>query len=374
MAQMDQQLSIVINVKNGESTIARCLASLNMFADIVVFDNYSNDKTIEIVKQYPNATIIQHEFCGMGKVRNLAAAEAKNDWVLFIDCDEVIDPDLAQLVLSAKFERGNIYLIKRHNYFANSFINSSSWENDWIKRLYNRKDTKFVENEVHDSFEINHQIKYKKISPGFIYHFPYATVSELINKMQFYSTLYAKQHYTKKHPHLWLIPFRAFFMFLKCYILKRGFMDGFAGLAISSYNAMGVFSKYIKLYELYNNQVLGLAITVNEPEELLVLSAFINRQNLLPQYIYILVTAKLLEKEYNNLLRYTSKLCMQNKIIPFIDHDNFQDQIINTEKLDYIVYLEDNKLLKDNNFLKKCKQKIINNKQVAGVKIILCRS
>jgi glycosyltransferase involved in cell wall biosynthesis len=387
---MEQQLSIVINVKNGEKTIARCLSSLRMFTDIIVFDNYSTDKTIEIAKQYPNVTIIQHEFCGMGKVRNLAAAHAKNDWVLFIDCDESINTDLAQVLLSTNFEQGNIYLIKRHNYFANLFINSSSWENDWIKRLYNRTDTRFVQNEVHDSFEINSHIKYKKINSGFIYHFPYATVSELINKMQFYSTLYAKQHYTKKHPYLWLIPFRAFFMFFKCYILKRGFMDGFAGFAISSYNAMGVFSKYIKLYELYNNKVLGVAFKVSKPEELYALSTFINRQNLLPQYIYILVTAELFGKEYDKLLKYSNELCMQNKIIPLSDNESrrllreFQERnhesvipnwlSINTENLDYIIYLEDNQLLTDADFLKKCKQKIIKNKHLTKVKLIDCLS
>src|SRR5579863_6833733 len=197
-----EQLSIVINVKNGEDTLGRCLSSLRKFSDVVVFDNYSTDKTIEIASSYPNVSIVQHEFCGMGKVRNLATAHAKNDWVLFVDCDEVLHPDLVQTVLSTDFVRGTIYLIKRQNYYANSLVNSSSWENDWIKRLFNRNDTRFVQNEVHESFEVNDQIKYKKITTGFIYHFPYRTVSELIHKMQFYSTLYAKQHFNKKTPYL----------------------------------------------------------------------------------------------------------------------------------------------------------------------------
>lgn len=369
---MDQQLSIVINVKNGESTIGRCLCSLHHFTDIVVFDNYSTDKTLEIALQYPNVKIIQHEFCGMGKVRNLAASYAVNDWVLFIDCDEVLHPDLAQAVLSTRFEHGNIYLIRRHNYFANLFINSSSWENDWIKRLYNRSDTRFAENEVHDSFEINDRIQYKKINAGFVYHFPYATVSQLIDKMQFYSTLYARQHYKKKIPQLWLIPFRAFFMFLKCYVLKRGFMDGFAGLAISSYNAMGVFSKYIKLYELYNNRVLGLAIRVDSLHEFSGLIDYINKQNLLPQFIYIMAAAELMEKEYNNLIKYSANLCIQSKVIPLGTCDNWQ--VENTEELDYILYLKDNTMLANKNLLRKCRKKIINNKQMNKIQLIACHS
>lgn len=367
-----QPLSVVVNVKNGEHTLNRCLSSLQKFTDVVVFDNYSTDKTIEIAASYPNVTIVEHEFCGMGKVRNLAAAQAKNDWVLFVDCDEVLHPDLVQIVLSTEFVRGNIYLIKRQNYFANSLVNSSSWENDWIKRLFNRKDTRFAQNEVHDSFEVNDQIKYIKISTGFIYHFPYATVSELINKMQFYSTLYAKQHFNKKNPYLWMIPFRAFFMFIKCYILKRGFLDGFAGFAISSYNAMGVFSKYIKLYELYNNLVVGLAFKIDTLEDLTALMSKVNCQSLLPQFIYIMVSQGIMDKAHDSIPQ-LSQLCMLNKIIPLVASDDWKKQIQNTEKLDYMVYLEDNGLLTDQNLLKKCKKKIMKKKQMTNIQLINLR-
>ncbi len=280
---------------------------------------------------------------------------------------------MVQTVLSTEFVRGNIYLIKRQNYYANSLVNSSSWENDWIKRLFNRNDTRFVQNEVHDSFEVNDQIKYKKINSGFIYHFPYKTVSELINKMQFYSTLYARQHFNKKTPYLWMIPFRAFFMFIKCYILKRGFLDGFAGFAISSYNAMGVFSKYIKLYELYNNFVLGLAFRVDRLEELCGFISSINRQNLLPQYVYIMVNQELMDKPLDYFTEYFSHLCMLNKVIPCVAADDWKKQVVDTENLDYLVYLEDSTLLADQNLLKKCKKNIMRKKQMPKVQFINIR-
>jgi|SRR6185437_7217573 len=352
---MEQHLSAIVNVKNGERTIARCLSALHKFSDVVVFDNYSTDKTVEIAKSYPNVNLIQHEFCGMGKVRNLAAGHAKYDWLLYVDCDEILHPELVDTLLSASFCQNTIYLVKRKNYYANYLVDSSSWENDWIKRLFNRNDTRFVENEVHDSFEVKDSIKYKKITPGFIYHFPYAKVSELIDKMQFYSTLYAKQHYNKKKPYLWMIPFRALFMFIKCYILKRGFLDGFVGFAISSYNAMGVFSKYIKLYELYNNYSITLAVKVESVEEMANLVKNINYQNLLPEFVYIMICNELAEKNPEIAVQ-INELCVPSKIIPIVEANNWKMQIENIEGLNNPMYIEDSKLLRDPNLLKKYKK------------------
>lgn len=297
-------LSIAINVKNGEKYLARCLNALSRFEDVVLLDNYSIDKTLEIAKLYSNVRIFEHEFCGMGKVRNIAASFAKYDWVFFVDCDEIINPELVNTLLSTKFEDGYIYRIFRQNYYAGLRVSTSSWGNDWILRLYNRQQTRFEENQVHDSF-IKNGIEEKKLIGGYIYHFPYDEVSQLINKMQFYSTLYAKQHFGLKKPKLYSLPFRAFIMFFKCYILKRGFLQGFEGLAISSYNAMGVFSKYIKLYELSYQKKIGLAFVIESIDENKLLKIFnhINEQTLLPSIVFVIINTKHITSSINVLER-----------------------------------------------------------------------
>ena len=94
-------LSIVINVKNGEKYLARTLNALTRFEEVILFDNYSTDKTIEIAKTYSNVKIIQEPFCGMGKVRNLAAKHTTYDWILAIDCDEIIHHKLHFFPLSS---------------------------------------------------------------------------------------------------------------------------------------------------------------------------------------------------------------------------------------------------------------------------------
>ncbi|MCE3269135.1 MAG: glycosyltransferase family 2 protein [Burkholderiales bacterium] len=360
---MDSQLSIIINVKNGAKGISRCLASLHKFTDIVVFDNYSTDNTLEIAREYPNVNIIEHEFCGMGKVRNMASIHAKNDWLLVVDSDEVLHPDLVNFLLSLKPVSGTIYSLLRHNFYANRWINSSAWENDWVLRLYNRRETQYNEVQVHESI-MHENMLVEKINQGFIYHFPYNEVGGLIDKMQTYSSWYAKEHYPKKCPKLWLIPFRAFFMFLKCYILKRGFLDGFSGFAISSYNAMGVFSKYIKLYELYNNQVLGLTFRVDTVESMLSLCDKVNNQNLLPHYTYIMSD----NNRYNDI-----ELCVPYSTVPLISANEWKNQVSNPMKLDYLVYLEDVKLLSDQNLLKKCKKNILLKRQMPEIQLINLR-
>ena len=114
--------------------------------------------------------------------------------------------------------------------------------------------------------------------------------------------------------------------------------------------------------------MLALAIRVNNLDELSNLITYINGQNLLPQYVYILVKAELADQGYSNLLAYSANLCMQSKIISMETDVNLE--ITNTVKVDYIVYLEDNMLLVKPNLLKKCKKNIIANKKMDKIRLI----
>lgn len=357
-------LSICVNVKNGERFLSKALASLSRFDDVVLLDNYSTDKTIEIAKQFKNVRVFQCEFQGMGKVRNIAASHAKNDWILFVDCDEVLEPELVNILLNYNFERGNIYNIYRKNYYDGVIVESSSWGNDWIKRLYNRNDTKFAENQVHDNFIDN--LPNIKIHGGSMIHFPYEMVNQLIDKMQFYSRLYAKQYYGKKRPALWLIPFRTFFMFLKCYILKRGFMSGYEGLAISSYNAMGVFSKYIKLYELDYRKKIALAIDIHSLNDIEQVYKMVNQQYLLPETVFLCVKDRALLDSISSVE--LSKFICGSKLI-FSENQLVNDLLLQEIKcspnIDYIAMCDNLTQLTNEKFIytiRKNLQRNISNK------------
>lgn len=364
-------LSIVINVKNGEQYLRRTLNALSKFEDIVLLDNYSTDNTIAIAKEFSNVRIFEHEFCGMGKIRNLASSYAKNDWVFFVDCDEITSPQLIEVLLSTKFKPGNIYRILRKNYYDGYRIDSSSWGNDWILRIYNKTETKFEENEVHDSF-VKNSLQETKLHGGYMYHFPYDNVNKLIDKMQFYSSLYARQYFNKKKCNLALLPFRAFMMFFKCYILKRGFMQGYEGLAISSYNAMGVFSKYIKLYELSYKHTIGLAIYIKNIENnILTTINYINEQTLLPHKVLFIIDDNNLRDTKqdkleilikNNLVVYGVVVFLNGNITNLI-----QSHL--SPELENIVYLKQIGIIRQSNYFKQCKTAILKNKPILQTEI-----
>lgn len=357
-------LSICVNVKNGARYLSRCLSSLAKFEDVVLLDNYSTDNTIEIAKTFSNVRIYQCEFNGMGMVRNLAASYAKNDWVLFVDCDEVLEAELVDILLYYKFDAGNIYNIYRKNYYDGALVESSAWGNDWIKRLYSRLDTKFAENQVHDNFVDN--LTNIKITGGSMIHFPYEQVNQLIDKMQFYSTLYAKQHHTKKHPKLWLIPFRMLFMFIKCYILKCGFKDGYEGLTISMFNAIGVWSKYIKLYELDYKKKFALAIHVNSLIELESISKLINQQSLLSEAVVVICDLeKILDEQ---LLK--SLFIVENYCIDINDYNNELNTLLKSnDSFDYIVECLDSDDFTNKNFVSNIRTSLQHHKPLNSIKI-----
>ncbi|MBY0380139.1 MAG: glycosyltransferase family 2 protein, partial [Burkholderiales bacterium] len=364
--------SIIINVKNGQRYLARCLNALVKFEEVILLDNLSTDDTLNIARQYPNVKIYSSEFLGMGRVRNLAASFAKNDWVFFVDCDEVLDNNLTEYLLMGELTRRTIYKVRRYNYYDNYRLESSAWENDWVLRIYNRHDTRFVENEVHDSFVMD-GLSIRKIPIGSIYHFPYENVNGLIDKMQFYSMLYARQFAGKKKPRLYTLPVRAFLMFIKCYILKRGFLDGYEGLLVSSYNAMGVFSKYIKLYELSYKKTIILVIPIEEVNQVKQICTSLNKQRLLPSRIIFLAKNVTDKDVISNLVKinlvidYNVLLAGDNNAFDIIKH--FVDQDLRV-KVDNILYLKQSDVIKDNRYFAQVKKMIIKKQDIGKFNIV----
>jgi len=361
-------LSIVINVKNGERYLERCLSSVNKFDDVVILDNFSTDNTLKIARNFANVRIYESEFNGMGNVKNLAATYAKYDWIFSLDCDEILEPKLANTLLNMQFVDQHIYLVYRKNYYNGMLIESSSWGNDWIKRIYNRKNTKFTTTAVHEGLQGN--LSQSKIDNGALIHFPYDEVEQLINKMQFYSTLYAQQNFMKKKPKLALIPFRAFFAFIKSYFLKGGFKQGYEGLIISSFNSIGVYAKYMKLFELGYKKKLAVAIRLNYSNKVLLNNLInnLNQQHLLPQKIFFLISEKNITPATMQQLNLDicDNLLTPSQLIQYdgdVNHELYQ-LLKDQNNFDYIVLALEPELLANHNYLKNCRDAIFKSKNL----------
>jgi glycosyltransferase involved in cell wall biosynthesis len=244
---MVEDISIVIIVKNGEKTIKKTLESIQDFNDVIVYDNGSIDKTISIAKSYINVSLVQGDFLGFGPTKNKAATFAKNNWILSLDADEVIGKDFVNNLKGKSLNQQVVYQIFRKNYYKHTHI-KHCWSNDKIVRLYHCQQTRFNNKKVHESVLIKGLNV--ELLPGFIDHYPYGSISDFVKKLDVYSTEFARDNVGKKSSSPIKAVLNGGFSFFKTYFLKRGFLDGYAGLVIAFSHMATNFYKYIKLYEL----------------------------------------------------------------------------------------------------------------------------
>ena len=244
-------ISVVMIAKDAQETIGATLDSLLEFSDVVVYLNNSVDSTKEIAQSYSNVNIVEGEFLGFGPTKTRAADFAKNDWILSLDSDEVLPKDFVDTLSRMKLDESCVYAIDRVNFYKTTKI-KHCWANDIIVRLYSKKLTSFDDANVHE----------KVMSDGFevvvikdeVFHYPYQSISDFIVKLDRYSSIFANEHVGKKNSSPSKAFFNGSFSFFKTYFLKKGFLDGYAGLVIAFSHMATNFYKYIKLYELNKEQ------------------------------------------------------------------------------------------------------------------------
>ena len=239
-------ISVVMIAKDAASTIGISLESLKSFSEVIVYLNNSSDETEDIAKTYVNVKIIHGEFIGFGPTKNVAASYASNDWILSLDTDEVLDQRFVEYVQQLHLKEDTVYTILRSNYYKDKEI-KHCWGNDVIVRLYHRNRTSFTNSKVHEKI-LDTTMKVESLK-GEVKHFPYAGLSDFIMKIDRYSSLFADANVGKKSSSPAKAILNAKFSFIKTYFLKKGFLDGYAGLIIAFSHMATNFYKYMKLYE-----------------------------------------------------------------------------------------------------------------------------
>lgn len=240
-------ITVTILTKNSAATLAACLFSLKEFHEIIVLDNGSTDDTISIAEGHANVRIYRSEFIGFGPLKDLAASHASNDWIFNIDSDEVASSELVASILNHRLAEDTVGSLHRHNHYRGRLINGCGWQNDFIRRVYNRQTTSFGDTAVHEA--LRPTSGGVSLLHGPLLHYPYESAADLIEKMQRYSTLYAKERRGKESSSAANAVLRSSVRFVRDFILKKGFMYGRDGWTISYTNAAGVFYKHIKLCE-----------------------------------------------------------------------------------------------------------------------------
>lgn len=252
--QNTANISAVILVKNAEKTIAECLESLSAFGEVVLLDNGSTDATLDIAAKYPNVKIF-HEpnFCGFGKMKNIALSKATNDRILSIDSDEVLMPEIVSQINAMQLNDNTVVALSRLNYYGDRCMKCCGWYPDYVWRIFNRKYTRFNENIVHEGIEIKSDTEKVYIKDA-IKHYAADSMESIIQKMNRYTTLSAQEKHKKgKKASVIGAIFRFIHTFNMNYFFHRGIFYGYKGFVVSLLNASGSFYRHMKLYELNKN-------------------------------------------------------------------------------------------------------------------------
>jgi len=185
-------ITATILTKNNEKTLKKTLDSLQDFSEVIVLDCGSTDSTLTIASSYPNVTIHHSSFIGFGPMHNVASNLATHDWILSIDSDEVLSHPLREEICNLQLNPEKIYQLTRVNFFnGKEMKNCSGWNPDHVLRLYNRRETAFSSDLVHEKVLIKELQTQRLTSP--LFHTPYLEIGDFLHKMQHYSELFAEQ-------------------------------------------------------------------------------------------------------------------------------------------------------------------------------------
>ncbi|HUU50460.1 MAG TPA: glycosyltransferase family 2 protein [Nitrospinota bacterium] len=245
-------LTVTVITYNEEENIRASLESVKWADEIVIIDSYSNDNTVKICKEYTEK-IFFNEWLGFGLQKNLCIDKASCDWILNLDADERITSELREEIADTLSQENSVdgYYIPRKNFFDKKWIRYGGWYPDYNLRLFKKNKGRFKERQVHEKIDLNGKAGYLK-NP--LEHHTYKNITDFLKRMNKYSTLSAEELYKNKKKVSYLdIMFRPPFTFLKMYILKRGFLDGYLGFLLALLYSFYTFAKYIKLKELYEN-------------------------------------------------------------------------------------------------------------------------
>jgi glycosyltransferase involved in cell wall biosynthesis len=242
--------SVVIIAKNEASVIARCIKSVRGITDdIIVCDTGSTDDTRNIVQE-AGARMITAEWMGYGKTKNYANSLAKYDWILQLDADEYIDATLEKSLLSLKLgEQNEAYRIRRKRFFKGKVMRFGAWGKEKHIRLFHRKKAAWNNDLVHESLTFT-SLKIITLQ-GVINDQTYQNESHFQNKMKMYAEKCAQKYFLKNVKGAWwrqhLSPL---YTFCINYLVRLGFLDGYAGLSNALEIAIYTRNKYVFLYRM----------------------------------------------------------------------------------------------------------------------------
>lgn len=242
------KISVAIITRNAAADLERCLRSVAFADQIMVLDQGSADGTDEVCRR-AGAELHQTEWLGFGPTKQKAVSLCRNRWVLSLDSDEEVSPELQAAIASLPEDTPTAaFAINRLSRFLGVWIRHCGWHPEYVVRLFDTRQARFNDKLVHEAVETNGKIRRL---PGLVHHYTYATLESYLEKMNRYSTLSAEEMAAKgRRSSLAGAVVRANVTFWRMWLLKAGFLDGWPGTVLCLVSGFYTLGKYAKLRQL----------------------------------------------------------------------------------------------------------------------------
>lgn len=251
------KLSVTIITLNAATQLADCLASVQFADEIIVVDSGSTDATVAIATQY-GAKVMHQEWLGFGRQKQFAVSQASHDWVLCLDADERVTPQLAQSLQTVLHTAAEsqptafAFRFPRCNRFLGRYLRHGEGYPDWSLRFFHRHYARWSEDAVHEKVILSSNAS-QAIGElqGDLLHDSAETISSYLTKQNRYTSLAAEMAFQAgKRSSATQICLSPILRFIKFYLIRQGWRDGIPGLIHILIGCFNSLSKYAKLYEL----------------------------------------------------------------------------------------------------------------------------
>ena len=243
-------LSVIITTFNEEHNIQGVLESVAWADEVIVVDSFSEDRTVEIARQYTRR-VMQRQYTGPANQKNWAIPQASHEWILLLDADERV-PEKLKLEIQKYLNQESIpydaFWIGRRNFFMGKEVHYSGWQGDAVVRFFRRDLCRYNDKQVHEEI-ITESLRVGRLDTKLL-HYTYKDMEHFLAKVRRYAR-WSAQDYGKKTKRVtaFHLAVKPFFRFFKHYFLQLGFLDGKVGLVISIVMAWSVFLRYANLME-----------------------------------------------------------------------------------------------------------------------------
>ena len=240
-------ISVVVITKNEADAIERCLRSVDWADEVIVLDSGSTDRTVEISQKLGARVSVTADWPGFGPQKNRALDRATGEWVLSLDADEWVTPDLRDEIRSviSRPDGAVAFRVPRLSSFCGRFMRHSGWWPDHVIRLFRRGAARFSDDVVHEHVLVEGKTGTLRAP---IMHETFVDLDELLQKMNNYSSLAAKEmRHGGRKAGLAGAVLRGLWAFMRTYFFRGGFLDGREGFMLAVATAEGTYYRYAKL-------------------------------------------------------------------------------------------------------------------------------